>query len=50
MKETISLFDDLFSVQETKKYYKEKLERKYQYFIFLLNFYLGNVEAIFTNR
>jgi len=30
MKETINLFDDLYSVHDIKKYFKEKLERKYQ--------------------
>jgi hypothetical protein len=30
MKETISLFEDFYSVHETKKFYKGKLEKKYQ--------------------
>jgi len=30
MKETISIFDDFYCVHETKKFYKEKLEKKYQ--------------------
>jgi hypothetical protein len=30
MKDAISLFDDFYAVHETKKFYKDKLEKKYQ--------------------